>query len=111
MFNYQVYSIARFNAKYRNLISKNLLNSFLSGDCTEQKELPESLCKFTHYWYPDSTDLLDEKSMNLENGIEIGVKAVILFWIKGFAASILGLIVMINVILKLRNKKTKLKSN
>ena len=49
--------------------------------------------------------------MNLENGIEIGVKAVILFWIKGFAASILGLIVIINVILKLRNKKTKLKSN
>ena len=49
--------------------------------------------------------------MNLENGIEIGVKAVIMFWIKGFAATVLGLIVIINVILKLRNKKTKLKSN
>ena len=83
----------------------------LSGNCTEQKDLPENLCKFTHYWYPDSTDLLDDKSMNLENGIEIGVKAVILFWIKGFAATVLGSIVIINVILKIRNKKTKLKSN
>ena len=83
----------------------------LLGDCSEQKDLPDELCKFTHYWYPDSTDLLDDETMNLENGVEIGVKAVIIFWIKSLVAITLATIVIINVLLKRCNKKKKLKSN
>ncbi len=73
--------------------------------------MPDKLCKFTHYWHTDSTDLLDEEAMGLENGVEIGIKAVIKFWLMQLVAIVLGSIVIVNVILKLCNRTKKIKKS
>ena len=73
--------------------------------------MPDKLCKFTHYWHPDSTDLLDEEAMGLENGTEIGDKAAIKFWLMQLVAIVLGSIVIVNVIMKLCNRSKKIKKS
>ena len=39
--------------------------------CPEDSLLSADQCKFAHHWIPDTTDILDEESLNLENAFQV----------------------------------------
>ena len=81
------------------------------GDCSEQKHISKEQCKFTHYWHQDSQNLLDEKSLNLVNGIEAGVKAVIKFWAVKLIAVVFVSIILVNILVRLCRRPMKTKKS
>ena len=81
------------------------------GDCSEQKHISKDQCKFTHYWHQDSENLLDEKSVNLVNGVEAGVKAVIKFWAAKFIAVVFVSIILAVILVKLCRSPIKTKKS
>ena len=83
----------------------------LLGDCSEQRHISKELCKFTHYWHPDSQNLLDEKSLNLVNGIEAGVKAVIKFWAVKLIAAVFVTIILASFLVRLCRSPVKTKKS
>ena len=83
----------------------------LLGDCSEQRHISKELCKFTHYWHQDSQNLLDEKSLNLVNGIEAGVKAVIKFWAVKLIAVVFVSIILVNILVRLCRRPMKTKKS
>ena len=83
----------------------------LLGDCSEQKHISKEQCKFTHYWHQNSDDLLDEKSVNLVNGVEAGVKAVIKFWAVKMIAVVFVSIILAIILVRLCRSPTKTKKS
>ena len=81
------------------------------GDCSEQKHISKDQCKFTHYWHEDSENLLDEKSVNLVNGVEAGVKAVIKFWAVKLIAVVFVSIILAVILVKLCRSPVKTKKS
>ena len=81
------------------------------GDCSEQKHISKDQCKFTHYWHEDSENLLDEKSVNLVNGVEAGVKAVIKFWAVKLIAVVFVSIILAVIVVKLCRSPVKTKKS
>ena len=81
------------------------------GDCSEQKHISKDQCKFTHYWHQDSENLLDEKSVNLVNGVEAGVKAVIKFWAVKLIAVVFASMIMVVILVKLCRSPVKTKKS
>ena len=81
------------------------------GDCSEQKHISKDQCKFTHYWHEDSENLLDEKSVNLVNGVEAGVKAVIKFWAVKLIAVVFVSIILVNILVRLCRRPMKTKKS
>ena len=83
---------------------KNHYNSKINlylGDCSSQKEIPEKYgwCRFTHSWYPDSTDLLDVESLGLVNGVDKGLEDYIKFYaFRVFYVLLLPLLVLMIVV-------------
>jgi len=53
------------------MVSSNWTQAFLPGDCSGQDVLPQHLCRFAHYWLPDSADLTDEEGLGLVNGFHV----------------------------------------
>ena len=71
------------------------------GDCSTQKEIPETYgwCRFTHPWYPDSTDLLDVENLGLVNGVDKGLEDYIKFYaFRVFYVVLLPLLVLVIVV-------------
>ena len=67
------------------------------GDCTENKQIPDALCKFTHYWHSDSTNLLDIEALNLVHGVEEGQKKVLI----RYAMCLIGFLVVVVILVNL----------
>ena len=44
------------------------------GSCPENSLLSADQCKFAHHWIPDTTDVLDEESLELENAFQVLLK-------------------------------------
>ena len=100
------YHIAQHIMQHNHDVSLILL-----GDCSEQRHISKELCKFTHYWHQDSQNLLDEKSLNLVNGIEAGVKAVIKFWAVKLIAVVFVSIILAVILVKLCRSPVKTKKS
>ena len=44
------------------------------GDCSEQKGIEESGCRFTHPWISDSANLFNVEDLGLVHGIDLGLR-------------------------------------
>jgi len=64
------------------MITKNWVDTFVTGDCSTQTEIPEKYgwCRFTHPWHADSTNLLDIGNLDLKHGVESGLTDTIKFY-------------------------------
>ena len=45
-------------------------NLFL-GDCSEQRRIKNSMCRFTHHWVSDTEDLFDSESLGLVHAVKL----------------------------------------
>ena len=43
----------------------------MSGSCPEGSLLTADQCKFAHHWIPDSSDVLDEEALELEDAFQM----------------------------------------
>ena len=78
-----------------------LNRSVSSGSCPEGSLLTADQCRFAHHWIPDSSDVLDEEALELEDAIQMLLREDGPVFLLVFAAVLTLLVVVVKTALKL----------
>ena len=63
--------------------------------------MTEDQCKFAHHWIPDSSDVLDEDALELEDAFQMLLREDGPFLVIGVLASLILLVVVVKMAMNL----------
>ena len=73
----------------------------MSGSCPEGSLLTADQCKFAHHWIPDSSDVLDEEALELEDAFQMLLREDGPVFLIAILAVLTLLVLAIKIVLKL----------
>ena len=70
---------------------------FYIGDCSEQKQIEEEKCRFTHSWISNSANISDVEDLGLVHGIDVALRRQLKHYAKYIVFSIVIVVLSIKM--------------